>query len=254
MSGVVNPPESVYSRLTKEEVHAQKPQRYMSKYRPTVVLEEKSTKRPMRTMGPAKVEVPSPENFLKKHSKEPKVPEKAQCSKEHTCTVKKADVPAQTDRPLMGIHTKRDFVQTATAVTMKPQLTSVDTRHGHRQLLETSGLVPKYIKKKHYGEVPEYLQQRKEDERRAQEEYEDFVKEQRERGAMKRLSDQERQATLEGLKKTWDELHREYQGLSFVTDNLRKKSHRDQLEVAMKNLENDMDLFKRFKTIYIPNN
>lgn len=26
-------------------------------------------------MGPARVELPSPENFLKKHSKEPKLPE-----------------------------------------------------------------------------------------------------------------------------------------------------------------------------------
>lgn len=47
----------------------------MSKFRPTVVLENKSTKDAMRTMGPADVEVPSPENYLKKHSKEPKLPE-----------------------------------------------------------------------------------------------------------------------------------------------------------------------------------
>lgn len=29
----------------------------------------------MRTMGPAKVELPSPEKYLKKHAKEPKLPE-----------------------------------------------------------------------------------------------------------------------------------------------------------------------------------
>ncbi len=51
----------------------------------------------------------------------------------------------------------------------------------------------------HYGEVPDYLQQRNEEERRAQEEYDNFVKEQRERGAMKHLSDEERQAVLEVL-------------------------------------------------------
>lgn len=49
--------------------------RYMSKHRPAVVLETKSNKDAMRTMGPAKVEVPSPDKYLKKHSKEPKVPE-----------------------------------------------------------------------------------------------------------------------------------------------------------------------------------
>lgn len=47
----------------------------MSKYRPTVVLENKLTKDAMRSMGPAKVEVPSPDKYLKKHSKEPKLPE-----------------------------------------------------------------------------------------------------------------------------------------------------------------------------------
>lgn len=49
--------------------------RYMSKYRPKVVLETKSNKQAMRTMGPAKVELPSPDNYLKKRSKEPKLPD-----------------------------------------------------------------------------------------------------------------------------------------------------------------------------------
>lgn len=56
------------------------------------------------------------------------------------------------------------------------------------------------------------------------------------------------------LKKNWDELHHEYQGLSLVTDTLSKKSHKERLEVAMKKLENDINLFERFKTIYVTNN
>lgn len=40
------------------------------------MLERKLVKEPIRTMGPARVELPSPENFLKKHSKEPKLPER----------------------------------------------------------------------------------------------------------------------------------------------------------------------------------
>lgn len=50
-----------------------------------------------------------------------------------------------------------------------------------------------------YGEVPEYLQQRSEEEQRAQEAYDNYVKEQKKRGAMKHLSDEERQAVLEVL-------------------------------------------------------
>ncbi|XP_056290581.1 enkurin isoform X2 [Pseudoliparis swirei] len=227
--------------------------RYMSKYRPTVVLEKKLTKDAMKTMGPAKVEVPSPERFLKKHSKEPKLPQKTLCSKDvrHTCTVKKAAVPLKTDIPPMGIHTTRDFIRTATAVPMKPRPTCVDTRNGHKQLLENSGLVPKYIKKKQYGEVPEYLQQRNDKERREQEELHDLLTEQRQQGAMKHLTEEERRATLEGLKKSWDKLHHQYQSLSFVTDNLSKKAHRDQLELQLQQLESDINLFERFKTIYI---
>ncbi|XP_042366712.1 enkurin [Plectropomus leopardus] len=256
MSDVVYPPESAYNLVPREEVHTQKPQRYISKFRPTVILEEKSNKDAMRTMGPAKAEVPSPEKYLKKHSKEPKLPKKTQCLREvhSTCTMRKPPVPLRTDIPPMGIYTKRDFIKTAAVVPMKPQSICVDTSKGHKQLLENSGLVPKYIKKKHYGEVPEYLQQRNDEERRAQEEYDNFVKEQREQGAMKHLSDEERHAVLEGLKKNWDELHHEYQGLSLVTDSLSKKSHKERLEVAMKQLENDINLIERFKTIYIPNN
>lgn len=63
-------------------------------------------------------------------------------------TVRKPAVPARTDNPIMGLQTKRDFIKTTTAVTMKPKPTSVDSRNGHKQLLENSGLVPKYIKKK----------------------------------------------------------------------------------------------------------
>ncbi|XP_059183202.1 enkurin [Centropristis striata] len=256
MSEVVYPRESVYNLIPKEEVYTQKPPRYMSKYRETVILEKKSTKDAMRTMGPSKVEVPSPEKYLKKHSKEPKLPEKTQCLTEvrNTRTARKPPIPARTDNPLMGIQTKRDFIKTTTVVPMKPQPTCVDTSKGHKQLLENSGLVPKYIKKKHYGEVPEYLQQRNEEERRAQEEYDNFVREQREQGAMKDLSDEERQAVLQGLKKNWDKLHHEYQGLSVVTDNLSKKAHKERLEMAMKQLENDINLIERFKTIYISNN
>lgn len=254
MSDLVYPPEVVYNVIPKEEVHSQKPQRYMSKYRPTVLLEEKAAKDAMRTMGPAKVEVPSADKYLKKHSKEPKLHEKTQGSKEvrHTPALKKPPVPARTDKPPMGIHTKRDFIRTAAAAPMKPRPACVDSRGGHKQLLENSGLVPKYIKKKHYGEVPQYLRRLHKEEMRAQEKRDDFVKEQREKRAMKHLSEEERAATLKGLKKSWDELHHEYQGLSFVVDTQSKKSHRLRLEAAMKQLEDDIELFERFKTIYIP--
>ncbi|XP_060920585.1 enkurin [Labrus mixtus] len=256
MSGFIYPPESVYNLLPKEEVHTQRPPRYMSKFRPAVILEKRSIKGAMKTMGPAKVEVPPPDKYLKKHSNDSKLPEITQCSKEgrNTCAVRKPPVPARTDQPLMGFHTKRDFIKTASAVPMKPRPACVDTIKGHKQPLEKSGLLPEYIKKKDYGEVPEYLKQRIEEEQRAHEENLRFLKDQREQGAIRQLSEEERQSLIEGLKQNWDQLHHDYQGLSLVTDTMKKKAHKQRLEDSMKQLETDMKSLERFKTIYIPKN
>lgn len=49
---------------------------------------------------------------------------------------------------------------------------------------------------KDFGRVPAYLQQRSEAERRAREEYENFVKAEREQRAMKHMTEEERQAIL----------------------------------------------------------
>lgn len=53
--------------------------RYMSKFRPMVVLEKTQVKDAARTMGPAKVEVPLPDKYLKKHSKEFKLTDRELC-------------------------------------------------------------------------------------------------------------------------------------------------------------------------------
>ncbi|XP_074549670.1 enkurin [Halichoeres trimaculatus] len=255
MSGFIYPPESVYNLLPREETAPRKPPRYMSKFRPTVLQESKSTKDARRTMGPAEVELPSPEKFLKKRSKDPKPAGKAESSREaRSCSARKPPVPARTDPPVMGLQTKRDFLKTVSAVPMKPQPTCVDSSKGHRQRLENSGLIPQYIRKKDYGEVPQYLQQRNEEEKMAQEEFRNFVKEQRAQGAMKQLSEEERTNILEGLKKNWDLLHHEYQGLSFVTDTMTKKARKTRLEKEMEQLKNDIQRMEKFRTIYVPKN
>lgn len=48
-----------------------------------------------------------------------------------------------------------------------------------------------------YGAVPKYLQQRHQEQQRAQQDFEDFVKDSREQGAMINLSEERRQAVLE---------------------------------------------------------
>ncbi|XP_012670694.2 enkurin [Clupea harengus] len=260
MAGTMYPPESIYNLIPREEVTFEKPPRYMSKFREQVKLEKQANKASNKTMGPATVEVPLPEKYLLKRSKGAKSTEKKPVFDfVDEFKPRKPRVPPKSDKPLMGIHTRKDFVKTNAienimAVPKKPQPIYVDTKKGDKHPMENSGLVPKYLKKKDYGETPEYLTQRREEVKRAQEEYDNYVQECMKQGAMKQLSDDERKDILEGLKNNWDELHHQYQGLSVVTDTTPKKHRKERIELEMKQLERDIDLIERYKSIFISNN
>ncbi|NWS67723.1 ENKUR protein, partial [Crotophaga sulcirostris] len=230
--------------------------RYISPFRQYVKHEAEKNKAQWKTMGPAKVAVPSQKNFLKKHSKEPKLPErkKEQDSKK----LPALSVPPRTYRPVMGIQSKKNFINTnvvaaVTALPKKPQPVSVDRRQGDKYLLETSGLVPKYIKKKDYGVTPKYVTKKKEDQKKAQKEYEANILEHLKKIAMKQLSDEERISLLQGLKKNWEEVYREFQCLPVEIDTIPKRLYKEKLESQMKQLEHDIEVIEKHKVIYIAN-
>ncbi|NXH14563.1 ENKUR protein, partial [Bucco capensis] len=247
--------ESIFSFLPAEDKPA-KPPRYISTFRPMVKREAEKNKAQRKTMGPAKVAVPLPKNFLQKHSKEPKLPprKKEQESKKQPAL----SVPRRTDHPVMGIKSQKNFINTnaVAAITgspKKPRPICVDTRQGDKYLLETSGLVPKYIKKKDYGVAPKCITQRNAELKRAQEEYEAKILEQLKKRAMKQLTDEERTSILQGLKKKWEELYREFQCLPIEIDTISKKLYKEKLELQMKQLEHDIDSIEKHKLIYIAN-
>lgn len=78
------------------------------------------------------------------------------------------------------------------SVPKKPVANYADTRNGTIHELEPSGLTPKYLHKKEYGKTPVYIQKRREEEERAQREYENYVQQSLKRGSMKCLSESER--------------------------------------------------------------
>ncbi|XP_063157991.1 enkurin [Candoia aspera] len=250
--------ESIYNllpQIVKKPRITGKPS-FVSAFRPHVEHEVQQGKSLWKTIGPPKVQVPSPKNFLQKHSKEPKLPtrKKDQGSKKPL----ELTVPKRTDHPIMGIQCTRNFINTNAsnaimAVPKKPLPVYVDRRQGDRFLLETSGLVPKYVKKKDYGVTPKYVTKRKEDTKRAQEEYDAYVKETLRQKAMKRLSEEEREKLLEGLKTNWEEVHNAFQSLSVEIDTLPKKLHKERLETEMKQLEHDIQAIEKHKVIYIAN-
>ena len=63
-----------------------------------------------------------------------------------------------------------------------------------------------------------------------------------------------RQTIIDGLKKNWEEIHHQYQGLSVVTDTAPKKNRKERMEAEMSQLEKDIELLEKHSHIYIANN
>ncbi|XP_008147089.1 enkurin [Eptesicus fuscus] len=249
------PSESIYNLIPNDWKEPPPPPRYTSVFKTAVKEDMKKSKTAMKTMGPPKVEVPSPKDFLKKHSKEKAVPPKKKFDRFET---KKPPVPLRTDHPVMGVQSGKNFINTNAAdvimgVAKKPKPIYVDKRTGDKHDLENSGLVPKYINKKDYGVTPEYICKRNEEVKNAQEEYDNYIQESLRKAAMKRLSDEEREGVLQGLKKNWEEVHKEFQSLSVFIDSLPKKIRKQKLEEEMKQLEHDIGVIEKHKVIYIAN-
>jgi hypothetical protein len=68
---------------------------------------------------------------------------------------------------------------------------------------------------------------------------------------MKAISDQERKTIVQGLKKNWEELHHQYQGLSVTTDTAPKKNRKERMEAEMKQLERDIEMIEKHDAIFI---
>ncbi|XP_072364554.1 enkurin isoform X2 [Scyliorhinus torazame] len=163
------------------------------------------------------------------------------------------------DKPMMGLQTKKNFVQAniidvQMLVPKKPVPILVDTRRGNKMLLEPSGLLPTLLYRKDFGKVPDYLIRRTEEEKKAQEDYDAYVKERIRQGSMKMLTEDERNSVLSGLKQNWAELNHAYQSLSILIDTISKQNHKERLETKMKKLEQDIDKIEKHKFIYIPQN
>lgn len=251
--------ENIYNLIPREFQEQGRAARHKSKFKSTVKDEYTKTKAPNKTMGPAKVQTRAPNEFLKKYENTQPLTGKEEHSfhygdEEH----RKPPVPKHDEKPIMGLKTEKNFitqnaVQNIMSVPKKPEKNYVDTRKGDKHLLDPSGLEPKYIKKKEFGDVPTYLTKRKEEIARAQAEYDAYVADSFRRGAMAQLGEEERAAILKGLKYNWEQLHHEYQGLSVVTDTAPKKNHKERMEAEMKQLERDIETIEKHRVIYIAN-
>lgn len=248
--------ESIYNLIPKTPEKPPRAERHQSKFHSTVKDEQKHNKKENKTMGPAKVPLNDPESFLKKRSKLPQLPDKKEFEYP---TERRPPVPRHTEKPLMGVKSNKNFINTNAvenilSVPKKPAANFADTRIGSTHPLEPSGLTPKYVNKKEYGKTPVYLKKRKEEVELAQQAYDEYVQDSLKRGAMKCLSEAERQNIMAGLKSNWEEIHHQYQGLSVVTDTAPKKNRKERMEAEMDQLEKDIELLEKHPKVFITNN
>ena len=250
-----DPEESIYNLIPHTPPAVYKPPRYKSIHADRVQKHLRTNKMQTKTMGLAKVPQPDTQNYLKKNTTV-KPPKRCPSDEFERDTTQKPPVPRHDEPPIMGTKTDKNFIKSnamenmnSTAKKSDPKY--VDSPSGTSHTLDPSGLVPKYVMKKEYGKVPGYLERRKDEQIQAQESYDHFVIEQQKAGALKQLSDKDRQAVIDGLKKNWEDLYKQYQGLSVVTDTAPKKARKERLEAEMKRLEKDIEVMEGHKIIYV---
>ncbi|CAH8607455.1 unnamed protein product [Heterobilharzia americana] len=152
-------------------------------------------KYPYKTMGVPKVPPPKPENYLKMRHSAPDL-----CRKQETdplpliksfydCSLpsKKEPLPKLKPSP-SNTFSSKDFINknlrnANNLVPSKPKTFLVDTRTGHKFDIRSSGLQPVYVKRKNYGELPKYLTEREKAASEAQKNYEEYVKQIKEKSA-----------------------------------------------------------------------
>merc|ERR1712183_1253756 len=141
--------ESVYNLIPQEYHQPKKPPKYQSKFRPIVKqeLKEKHTDKfhsnrhtfhPKKQFGPANVPLRGQQNFLKKSNRDLPSPKKFTYPDEDE---RKPAVPKNTEKPLIGVETKKDFVKTNAiedimSVAKRPTRKYVDSRKGTGRTME----------------------------------------------------------------------------------------------------------------------
>jgi len=244
--------ESILDLIPQAAPKKVKNPRYTSKYQNAVIFEVKKSKSCKKSMGPAKVNQPGPENFLKKKDRSFDVIKKPEGQRYHDA--RKAALPKEQN--LLAGSTNKNFikqnaVEVITSIPNKPMAIYCDTKNGNKNNLSTSGLTLNYSNKKDYGKLPKYLVNRNHFVELDRQRYEEYMESIMKQKAMDKLTEKERNYTLESLKTKWNSIHDEYQGLSVVTDTLSKKHKKERLEAEMSQIERDIKCIENNQTILI---
>ena len=141
---------------------------------------------------------------------------------------KRPSVPKKDEKPIMGLISKKNFVVS----------NAVDNILSAPKKVKQPE--PLWTQKAEFGKVPDYLGKIKQE---IQDEYEYIqqLQQQHETSgkAMKKLSEDEKENLIDGLRQKWNELHERYQSFSFAMPN--DKVHIQRREAV----ENQMDAIEK---------
>lgn len=266
MYGRFAPEESIYNLIPQEQVAVQKPPTHVSKYPPnapptastfgpsasgqllTTNLAGAYDLQPRNhrhikaggTFGPKNEHYSDPTSYLTKQNKPP-LPEPKRFA--YTDQRKKPTIPAADSLPAINQNTvNKNFIQTnaLAAITQQP------------------GNVPKeqkrYVDKANYGKNPKYLATVKR-EIQAEKEYISAALDQErqsyEQGQakMRLLPEPERMRLVENLKNKWEQVNKQYQGMthSVILDTIGKVRRKEEYESQLQQLEKSIEkLSKKF--------
>ncbi|KAG2469224.1 ENKUR protein, partial [Polypterus senegalus] len=198
-----------------------------------------------RSKEPLKADTHGPYNFLRKHSKEPKLPKKKPFRyPDHY--MRKPPLPSLMDIPIMGIQNNRDYITLNAVEVIKGAPQKSMPYYTTKKFYDDSGC-PIFIYKEDYGKLPEYIVRRRE----KQKEYETYLAEKARREVPKPLPESERQKIIQGLKNNWNALNRQYLCLPMVTDTVSKRVRWETLEKEMDELDKQIKRVEKQKFIFI---
>ncbi|XP_061127650.1 enkurin-like [Syngnathus typhle] len=225
-------PQDTVLNFIQSNVIMDKPKRYVSSSR-------------QNNITTTVIELQHPANYLTKFSLQSKLPDNKVHVRNVYCTTanKKPMLSAGTFLLPTGLPAKKMF--TAVPKSSKPPFCVVDTNMGHREFVNiNSGLVPVYIRKKDYGEVPKYLLRRRPKPTKSPQEKSVIEVAKPEEPDIEKQTEEDFREVIEYLKKRLQKLNKTYMQLPLVIDTPWLKSRKLRMETDMTQVETDIELIE----------
>eukprot|EP01012_Entosiphon_sulcatum_P018715 TRINITY_DN234_c0_g1_i1.p1 TRINITY_DN234_c0_g1~~TRINITY_DN234_c0_g1_i1.p1 ORF type:complete len:284 (-),score=48.26 TRINITY_DN234_c0_g1_i1:32-883(-) len=196
-------------------------------------------KRPAATFGRELLPSIDPQQFLKKSSREmlaQTAPAAMETYQRPLVAPRRPPVVTRSEKPVMGLTSQKNFVvaNAVDAVTLIPKRRSEPG--------------PRAIERTTFGTVPKYLDKIKAM-REAEQSYIEEMHQQQNgpnpQAQMRALTEDEKANMIAGLKRRWEEIHKQYQALTFNIDTVTKVQRKEGLEVEMEQIEKAVQKLSR---------